>query len=139
VVVLCSSLLAASAHNPPHEQWLARLDVGARSWAWCGDGIVVVTCFASGVVSDVVMCSDVAHTWCHSVIINAPCFLSFPCLLWYGGSTVIHHLLSPICHVSFIVPASLAARTCNPPHEQWLMRLDVGTGLGVVSDMATLG
>jgi len=124
---LCSLLLAASAHNPPHEQWLARLDVGAGSWAWCGDSIVVVTCFASGVVSDVVVCSDVACTWCHSAIINAHCFLSFPCLLWYGGGAVVCHLSSPVCCVSFIVPALLAARTCNPPHKQWLARLEAGS------------
>jgi hypothetical protein len=72
-------------------------------------------------------CSDVARTWCRSIVIDAPCFLSFPCLLWYGGGAVVRHLSSPVCRASFVVPASLAARTCNPPREQWLARLEAGS------------
>jgi hypothetical protein len=114
--------------SPPHEQWLARLDIGAVISTKSKRMVPSVSRFEQGRGHGGVM----GGWYCPTVVV-VPCCCRRRCSPFVV--VPIRRCHHPHSESSLsLSPSSLVVSTRDPPHEQWLVRL----GAGAVSSLFAL-
>jgi hypothetical protein len=110
--------MAVSTHNPPCEQWLAVAEAGGGA----GSSFIIIYRGGGFVSGDMVALGCRTRTF-------AVGFLSslFVVVHSFIVVVILQPCCSPLSFSSLPIRRHSPASTTNPPHEQWLVRLGMGT------------